>query len=75
MHTHPVDFDAKERQEINWDEIDSSLAVDRKVKPVTFCSGGEVNAMKMLENFLKNRLPNYKLRNDPTLNIVSDLSP
>ena len=60
---------------VNWDEVKASLEVDRDVKEVTWCVGGEHAARQNLNQFLAKRLRLYEKRNDPTVNALSNISP
>ncbi|MDG6229192.1 MAG: deoxyribodipyrimidine photo-lyase [Candidatus Thermoplasmatota archaeon] len=54
----------------------SKTTIDPLVKPVEGFIGGEKNAEKRLNEFLKNKIDRYAdLKNDPTLEYTSDLSP
>ncbi len=64
-------------QNINWDEIELSLNCNRSVKPVTWITPGEKAAHQMLRDFIHKKLPyDYaEGRNDPTQDVLSNLSP
>lgn len=52
------------------------LKVDSSVSPSEYFQGGTSQALKRLDDFLKNKLPEYPLyKNDPTCDYVSNLSP
>ncbi len=52
------------------------LSVNRTVSPVSWIKSGEDSAQKMLYNFIDTKLSNYGLlRNNPTKDYVSHLSP
>ncbi|MEX0981382.1 MAG: deoxyribodipyrimidine photo-lyase [Bacteroidales bacterium] len=54
----------------------NALKTDRRVAPVDWILPGEKEALKVLNAFIKERLPGYKEhRNDPNKEMVSDLSP
>lgn len=54
----------------------SKTSIDSSVKPVDGFRGGEKNAEKRLDDFLNNKIDRYlELKNDPTLDYTSDLSP
>jgi deoxyribodipyrimidine photo-lyase len=54
----------------------SFLKIDRSVKKVTDFHGGTSEAKKHLQNFIDKKLDHYAdLRNDPTLDYLSNMSP
>jgi deoxyribodipyrimidine photo-lyase len=56
--------------------IVSNLGVDKSVRESKSFNGGNNQAVKRLEEFLKNRLSVFpQLRNDPTVDCLSNLSP
>ena len=58
------------------DAVVSALGVDRSVSKARGFQGGSSEAAKLLEEFLKNRLSAFpELRNDPTADCLSNLSP
>ena len=60
----------------NLSNIMNSLNVDKSVKPSSYYKGGTTEALKLLKQFIKNRLYFYKQdKNDPVKNCVSNLSP
>lgn len=60
----------------NWDEIYKNLKVDMSVPPSKFFYPGEIEAKKVLNYFIENKLNEYKIfRNDPSLDFQSNLSP
>jgi deoxyribodipyrimidine photo-lyase len=60
-------------------EVDANLAsleIDRSVPRVSAYRGGETEARRRLTEFIEQRLPGYaELRNEPSLDHVSHLSP
>jgi len=69
---------------LNFDSFDiddvgkaiSRLSIDRSVKKVNQCRGGTGEAKKHLQVFLTEKLDHFpELRNDPTLDYVSHMSP
>ena len=61
---------------INWKKEYDSLKIDKKVKKVAWIKPGEIEANKILQNFIATKLQYYKeQKNDPTKSVVSDLSP
>ncbi|OGP89475.1 MAG: deoxyribodipyrimidine photolyase [Deltaproteobacteria bacterium RBG_16_47_11] len=58
------------------DQAISQLRIDRSVKKVNDLHGGTKEAKKHLEAFLEKKLDHYaELRNDPTLDSLSKMSP
>jgi deoxyribodipyrimidine photo-lyase len=58
------------------DALLRTLKVDRSVGRTAFFTGGESRANQLLQTFVSERLENYaEKRNDPSLGIVSDMSP
>jgi len=61
---------------LDWKKFAATFSVDVTVPPVTWITGGETNAKKVLNTFLKNTLPLYAVkRNNPNEHAQSDLSP
>ncbi len=61
---------------VNWDKAFKSLKIDFTVKEVDWIKPGEKAAQKCLKDFLENRFEDYhQLRNDPTKDGQSNLSP
>ncbi|NWF75550.1 MAG: deoxyribodipyrimidine photo-lyase [Nitrospirae bacterium] len=72
-HTYP--WKGKTPQ-IEWVNVQKKLSIDRKVPEVKTIIPGERAAIKILHDFLKNKLHRYYLdRNDPTKSAQSELSP
>ncbi len=62
--------------ENDWNLTLKSLKVDKSVAPIDRFEPGEDAAIKMLDDFLAERLEEYdQLRNDPNADKQSDLSP
>jgi len=60
----------------DWNKALSFLEVDESVTPVSWLKSGEQDAEKVLEQFIKERLPQYDTqRNDPNAHGQSELSP
>jgi deoxyribodipyrimidine photo-lyase len=60
----------------NITRITSALNIDDSVEKTKHFKGGAREATKRLENFIKDKLPDYpELRNDPTISYQSNLSP
>jgi deoxyribodipyrimidine photo-lyase len=60
----------------NVDKAIGILNIDRSVKKVIDFHGGTREAKKHLQNFVKKKLDHYAdLRNDPTLDYLSNMSP
>ncbi|XP_074658090.1 deoxyribodipyrimidine photo-lyase-like [Tubulanus polymorphus] len=63
-------------ESVNWDEVISSLKVDRSVSEVDWAIPGSSTAFHLLENFCKHRLQHYDAdRNNPTKPCTSEMSP
>lgn len=61
---------------VDWNKIESSLKINFNVKEVDWLKPGESEAEKIFDHFLKNKFENYhELRNDPTKDYQSNLSP
>lgn len=61
---------------VDWNKIESSLKINFDVKEVDWIKPGEGEAEKTLNHFLKNKFEKYhELRNDPTKDQQSNLSP
>lgn len=62
--------------QVDWDKIEKSLKINFDVKEVDWLKPGESEAEKVFNHFLKNKFENYhQLRNDPTKDYQSNLSP
>ncbi|MDY7000287.1 MAG: deoxyribodipyrimidine photo-lyase [Thermodesulfobacteriota bacterium] len=71
---HPYKFPAG--PETDWDQALAWLGPDRSVPLVDWLEPGSKAGLKMLSDFIDNRLPWYaKARNDPNENVLSNLSP
>ena len=69
-----IDFDSFDINDIG--RAISKLQVDRSVKKVNSFQGGTKEALKHLEIFLDGKLDRFpELRNDPTLDYLSHMSP
>jgi deoxyribodipyrimidine photo-lyase len=69
-----LDFDFFDIEET--EKAVSKLRIDRSVQKADFFHGGMKNALKHLEIFLEGKLDRYpELRNDPTLDYLSHMSP
>lgn len=63
-------------QAVNWNEILSSLEVDRHVGEVEWATPGTSGGMAMLESFIDQRLRDFATRrNNPNVAALSQLSP
>jgi len=72
---HPVQGEAPQEQ-IDWEGLPEKIKVDGAIKEVTWITPGEDAARTHLSNFCREGLAQYeKLRNDPTADGQSDLSP
>lgn len=64
------------KSKTDWKQIYDSLQVNTDIKPVSWIIPGEKAAQKVLHTFISNKLAGYdKLRNDPSKNHQSNLSP
>lgn len=64
------------KKQTDWKAVFDSLNVDSSVGRVKWILSGTKEGLKMLSNFIKNKLPAYeKARNDPNAGVVSNLSP
>jgi len=61
---------------INWGELRKNIKADRSVAPVEWLTPGTLAAKKHAQRFISDRLDDYsELRNDPTKEALSDISP
>ena len=61
---------------IDWVKIRKSVKINFDVKEVDWLKPGETSALKSFKHFLKNKFENYyELRNDPSRDYQSNLSP
>jgi len=61
---------------IDWVKIQNSLKINFDVKEVDWLKPGETSALKSFKYFLNNKFENYyELRNDPSRDYQSNLSP
>lgn len=61
---------------VDWQRARRSLSVDMTVKEVTWIVPGETAAQAMMREFLETKLADYeRIRNDPTVDGQSNLSP
>ena len=61
---------------VDWIKVQKSLKINFDVKEVDLIKSGETAAQKTINYFLKNKFENYhELRNDPTKDYQSNLSP
>ena len=64
------------KEKINWNNVFNKLNINFEVKPVDWVTPGYNSGMKLLHNFIKEKLPNYnEKRNDPNEDAQSNLSP
>ena len=64
------------KEKINWNNVFNKLNINFEVKPVDWVTPGYNSGMKILNNFIKEKLPNYnEKRNDPNEEAQSNLSP
>jgi deoxyribodipyrimidine photo-lyase len=72
---HPFSFEGK-ADPIKWQDVHASLRIDQFVKEIDWLQPGEKEAIKVLRDFVKKKLPSYETqRNDPTVDGQSNLSP
>lgn len=63
-------------QPVDWEEVLSSLEVDRSVGEVDWAQPGSCGGMTMLESFIDQRLRLFAThRNNPNCDALSHLSP
>jgi deoxyribodipyrimidine photo-lyase len=75
LKKHPVMFMGQQSR-INWEDIHSSLRVNRNVEEITWLKPGEKAAKKALKDFVDKKMKMYDTRrNDPTIDGQSNLSP
>lgn len=61
---------------IDWENVIKNLKINHSVKEVDWIKPGETNALNCLNEFLNNKFEAYhQLRNDPTVDGQSNLSP
>ncbi|KAG8188596.1 hypothetical protein JTE90_005952 [Oedothorax gibbosus] len=61
---------------INWEEVESTLEVNMDVGDVSWATPGTNAGLLKISDFCRNRLKHFgDLRNDPTRNYLSNLSP
>ena len=69
-------FESFSSDKIVWEKIKNSLQINFDVKEVNWIDPGSIEGLKMLEDFLQNKLEIYNEdRNDPNKNAQSNLSP
>ncbi len=72
-HPHKPD---KEEPGVDWARVIKTLKVDTGVKPLDWLKPGENAAKEVLKEFIESRLSKYPdERNDPTKDVLSNLSP
>jgi len=63
-------------ERVDWEALNASLKINRDVKEVTAFKPGSAAAERVMQNFLMKKIDHYNdLRNDPTEEFQSDLSP
>ncbi|XP_026791694.3 CPD photolyase [Pangasianodon hypophthalmus] len=73
MHPH---LSTKTAKKVDWEEVMSSLEVDRSVGEVLWAKPGTTEGIAMLESFIDQRLRLFATeRNNPNANALSQLSP
>jgi deoxyribodipyrimidine photo-lyase len=64
------------KEKIDWKNVYKKLDVNKEVKPVDWVTPGYKAGMHVLKLFIENKLDKYdELRNDPTKDYQSNLSP
>lgn len=75
LKTHHIPW-KKKTPKTNWNEVMRVLNIDRSVPEVEWIRPGEKEANRALDKFIKHKLSRYaELRNDPTMDGQSNLSP
>jgi len=63
-------------ERVDWEAVNASLNINREVKEVSAFKPGVAAAERVMQNFLMKKIDHYTdLRNDPTQEFQSDLSP
>lgn len=74
VNSFSIDFDSFDIDDVG--RAISKLQIDRSVPKVSSFQGGTKNVLKHLEVFLEGKLDRFpELRNDPTLDYLSQMSP
>jgi deoxyribodipyrimidine photo-lyase len=64
------------KEKIDWKDVSKNLDVNKEVKPVDWVTPGYKSGMEELKVFIQKKLHKYgELRNDPTVDYQSNLSP
>ncbi|XP_051556828.1 CPD photolyase [Myxocyprinus asiaticus] len=75
VDTHPHSA-SRTAEPVDWEEVLSSLEVDRSVGEVDWAQPGTSGGMAMLESFIEQRLRLFAThRNNPNCDAISQLSP
>ena len=75
LRKHPFAWQ-KTVSKIAWEKSLKTLDIDLNISEVDWIKPGEKAAKKTLDDFIENKLPQYdKLRNNPTRDAQSNLSP
>ncbi|KAI5612567.1 hypothetical protein C0J50_4299 [Silurus asotus] len=75
VEAHPY-TSTKTPKKVDWEEVMSSLVVDRSVGEVQWAVPGTAGGVAMLESFIEQRLRIFATeRNNPNANALSQLSP
>jgi len=75
LSKHSRDIDVDSVSPDNPHSIISQLGLKSKVAPVSKYSGGTLNAIKLLNTFIKHSLDKFPDRNDPSTDYLSHMSP
>lgn len=73
--SHSRDIDVDSVPLCDHHSIISQLRLKSKVAPVSRYMGGTLNAIKLLDTFIKHRLDKFPDRNDPSKDYLSHMSP
>lgn len=72
----PMESSNHDGSHVDWDQVWTSLKIDESVKPVDWLKPGEAAAAETLNVFIESKIGRYnELRNDPTQDAQSNLSP
>lgn len=75
VKVHPIDG-LSATDTINWKKEYNNLKIDNSVKIVNWIKPGEKEAENILQIFINNKIKDYSgLKNDPTEDVLSNLSP
>lgn len=70
-HNHTI-----KKEKVNWENVFNGLDINFEVKPVDWVKPGYNSGMQVLRNFIEKKASKYNdLRNNPTVDFQSNLSP